>query len=284
MKIVYADKLGFCFGVNEALTKIDTVIEKEKGKNIFMLGMIVHNKTVIDDLLEKGIKIINNNNNIENLNSNDIVIIRAHGVSKEIYKLLDEKRVKYYDATCIFVKRSREILVKKEKEGYQIIFIGDRDHPEVKGIVSFGKNVIIYKDFEDMKNNIKELNKKYFIIAQTTLNKNMYLDIIEYRKKYLLNSEIADTVCGATYERQKAVEKLAKIVDIVIIVGGHNSSNTKKLYNVSKNINKSSYHIERIEEIKKEWFENCETVGITAGASTPEKVIKQVEKYIKEAI
>lgn len=283
MKIVYADKLGFCFGVNEALMQIDKVMENETGKKIFMLGMLVHNKIVIEDLLKRGIKIISNND-IKNLTSNDIVVIRAHGVSKEIYKLLDEKKIKYYDATCIFVKRSRELLVKKEKEGYQIIFIGDKNHPEVKGIASFGKNIIIYENFEDMKNNLKEFNNNYFIIAQTTLNKSMYRDIIEYTKKKLLNSEIADTVCGATYERQKAVERLSKKVDVVIIVGGHNSSNTKKLYNISKSINKNSYHIEVVDEIKKKWFEKCKTVGITAGASTPEKVIKQVEKYIREAI
>ncbi|OQY10033.1 MAG: 4-hydroxy-3-methylbut-2-enyl diphosphate reductase [Fusobacteriia bacterium 4572_132] len=283
IEIVRAKKMGFCFGVKEALKLTEEIIKKEVNKRIFMLGMLVHNKEVINELKEKNVEVLEEME-LENINENDVVIIRAHGVEKKIYERLEKKKVKIYDAACVFVKKSRNMLQKYEGAGYKIIFIGDKNHPEVKGIVSYGVKVIVISN----KNNLMKFvendkDKKYFILAQTTLNKNYYNEIQEYVKKNMKNSIVGDTICGATYERQIAVEDLAKNVEMMLIVGGYNSSNTKKLYNISKKINDKSYHIETEKDLELEWLKDIKKIGITAGASTPAKSIKGIEQKIKEA-
>lgn len=286
-KILRAEKMGFCFGVKEAIKTVEEAMLENQGK-IYILGMLVHNQQVIEGILKKGVIIIDEKDILEDkikLNEEDSVIIRAHGTIKKIMDILESKKVKMYDAACIFVKKSRKILSDKEKENYKIIFIGDRFHPEVIGIISYGKNIKVVSDLEeliDYTSNTKE--EKYFVLAQTTLNKNKYEKIKKFVKENLKNSEIYDTICGATYERQKAVEKLSNKVDIMLIIGGKNSSNTKKLYNISKEINNETYHIETDIELKKEWFCNKNVIGIAAGASTPEESIIQIEKKIKEEL
>ncbi len=282
MQIVRAKKMGFCFGVKEALKIAEEVIAEHNEKKVYMLGMLVHNAKVMENLDKKGVKIIEEED-IEKLSENDVVILRAHGVSEKTYEKLFEKKLKIYDAACIFVKKSRELLVTKEKEGYNILFVGDRNHPEVKGIVSYGRNVKIVSNMEEIKEFIEKLSgkEKYFVLAQTTLNKKEFNIIKDILKEKFPTIEIGDTICGATYERQLAIEELAKNVELVLIVGGVNSSNTRKLYNISKTINPSSYYIEKKEDIKNEWFEGKEIIGITAGASTPEESIVEVEEYLK---
>lgn len=283
IEIIRAKKMGFCFGVKEALTLTQKVIQEKSNKKVFMLGMLVHNKQVIDELKKQNVEVLAENE-LEKIKKDDIVIIRAHGVEKEVYDALEKRKADIYDAACIFVKKSRNMLRKYEKEGYKIIFIGDKDHPEVKGIVSYGENVIITSNKEKFIEKVKEnRNERYFILAQTTLNKNYYKEIKEYVNLNLQNSIIGDTICGATYERQKAVEELAEKVDVMLIVGGYNSSNTRKLYTISKKINKKSYQIETVEDLNLDWLKNIDKLGITAGASTPAKSIKGIEQKIKEA-
>lgn len=283
MEIIRAEKMGFCFGVKEAINIAEKVLEKDNEHEIYTLGMIVHNKTVIDELEEKGIKIIDEDD-LDRLKTGDSVIVRAHGTKKEIYSKLDNKKIKQYDAACVFVKRARKLLEEHEKKGYKIIFVGDKEHPEVKGIISYGKNVKVVKDFEELKKIVTNEKEYYYLLAQTTLNSKKFDKIKEYIKNNFKNALIGDTICGATYERQMAVEELAKKVEMVLVIGGKNSSNTKKLYNISKSINLKTYHVESKHDLKKEWFEGKKRIGITAGASTPEKSIIEIEKQIREEI
>ncbi|MGM0508177.1 MAG: 4-hydroxy-3-methylbut-2-enyl diphosphate reductase [Fusobacteriota bacterium] len=287
VSIKRAKKMGFCFGVKEALTDTEKIISENPDKNIYMFGMLVHNKDVIKRLTEKGLKIISQKD-ISHLTPEDIVIIRAHGIKKEIQNKLKKTGVKVYDLACIFVKKSRDILEQKQKQGFKIIFIGDENHPEVKGIISYGDNTEIISGYKEIKNYKFENDKKYYILEQTTLNNIEFKKIKKYLKENKLssNTEIGNTICGATYERQKATEELAKTVDMIFIIGGYNSSNTKKLYKIARKINNKSYHIENHEDIKKTWFENKRNlrIGITAGASTPAESIKNVEKIIEEEI
>jgi len=281
MEILRAEKMGFCFGVKEAIKTAEQVSEEYCNSKIYILGMLVHNKEVMKEMSERGILILEEEN-LEKLNSEDIVIVRAHGTTEEIYKKLKDKNVKIFDSACVFVKKSRNLLKNKEESGKKIIFVGDKEHPEVIGIISHGKNVITVADFEEFKKIEIDKNISYYVLAQTTLNKNSFNDIKEYIEKNYSNIEVGDTICGATYERQKAVEKLAGIVDIMLIVGGYNSSNSKKLLNISKQLNEKSYLIETKEDLKMEWMKGCSKVGITAGASTPEKSIQEIEKLLKE--
>lgn len=293
MEIKRAEKMGFCFGVAGAINLCNKIEqeresnnEKEKNfdGNLFILGMLVHNKNVTADMENKGFKTLSEEDLKEGkvkLNKKDTVIIRAHGTTKEIYDILEEEKVKIYDATCVFVERIRKALISAEKNGKKIIFIGDKYHPEVKGIVSFGNDVIIVNSFEEFINLEIDEDKEYCLLTQTTLNKELFFKIKKYTENNYKNIEIFSKICGATYERQKAVEKLAGEVDIVLIVGDNKSSNTKKLYEISKSVNEKSYLLQDKTEIDFSWFNNVKKVGITAGASTPEEIILEIEKEIR---
>ncbi len=288
MEIIRADKMGFCFGVKEAVELAHELARDNSGKRIYMLGMLVHNEQVIEVLKKLKIKIITEKEVLETdgetLKKNDIVVIRAHGTTKQLYDILEKKEVTIYDAACIFVKKARKLLVEKQREGKDIIFIGDKDHPEVKGIISFGKDVQVFLNFDELKKANIDSSKRYFLLAQTTLNKNIFEDIEKYVSLNYPNIEIGNTICGATYERQKAVEKLALEVDVVLVVGGKNSSNTKKLFNIAREINPRSYLIQTKNEIELSWLKGIKKVGITAGASTPEESIIEIENSIREEV
>ncbi|WP_319203549.1 4-hydroxy-3-methylbut-2-enyl diphosphate reductase [uncultured Ilyobacter sp.] len=287
MEIVRAEKMGFCFGVREAVELSEALSIKEKNKRIFMLGMLVHNEHVIEDLRKKGIEILEEETLIKNeddLKEGDVVIIRAHGTIKEIYDKLKEKKVEIHDAACSFVTEIRNTLVEMEKKGYDTIFIGDRNHPEVKGIISFGERVYIFKDLDELRDSGIDKNGKYAVLTQTTLNKNNFEKVKEYINNYFPNAEIFNKICGATFVRQKAAEKLAGEVDMVLVIGGKKSSNTKKLYDISKGINPNTYLIQEAEDICLNWFAGIKKVGITAGASTPEKIIKKIENKLRGII
>ena len=275
-----AEKMGFCFGVKEAVDLAESINADNK---VYMLGMLVHNEQVIKNLENRGIEVVSEEDVLQgkdNIKPNDTVIIRAHGTIKKIYEILNEKNVTIYDVACIFVKRSREELIKHEKDGYKILFVGDKYHPEVRGIISFGDDVEVIKDFEELKNYNFDDSKKYYILAQTTLNKNLYREMTDYIEENYSNCKVGNTICGATFERQKAVEKLATEVDVMLIVGGKNSSNTKKLYNLSREINKKSHLIQTYEDINFDWFEDGDRIGITAGASTPDEIVEKIESIL----
>ena len=285
MEIKRAEKMGFCFGVAGAINLCNKIIdEKNFEGNLFILGMLVHNTKVTSDMEKKGFRTLSEEDLREkkiNFSKKDVVIIRAHGTTKEIYDILEKERVKIYDATCVFVERIRKALIEAEANGKKIIFIGDKNHPEVKGIVSFGKNVEIVNSFEEFKGLHIDENEHYCLLTQTTLNKELFFQIKDYINEKYENIEISSKICGATYERQKAVEKLAKEVDIVLIVGDNKSSNSKKLYEISKSVNEKSYLIQDMTELNSSWFDNVEKIGITAGASTPEEIILEIENEIR---
>ena len=286
MEIIRAKHMGFCFGVTGAINVCEEILKdkENKGRRTFILGMLVHNENVVEKLKKSGFEIVQEEdiiNDKDNLQEGDIVVIRAHGTIKNIYDKLVERKVEIHDATCIFVSKIRKTLVEKEKDGYNIIFIGDKTHPEVKGIISFGNKVTVCADLEELKMLEIDKEKKYCLLTQTTLNKKKLEKIKSYLENSYQNVKISDKICGATQVRQEAVEDLSKIVDILIVVGGKNSSNTKKLYEISKNINPNTYLIQDENDLVKEWFVGKEKIGITAGASTPEEIIINIENKIR---
>lgn len=286
MEIIRAKHMGFCFGVSGAINICNKISEDESnfGKKTYILGMLVHNEHVVKNLEEQGFKIVEESTILEGrdeLQEGDIVIIRAHGTSEKIFQILKDKKVEIHDATCVFVTQIRKTLVEMEKKGYDILFIGDKNHPEVKGIVSFGKRVNICGSLEELLNITLDPNKKYCLLTQTTLNKKKLEKIKNYIKENYLNVEILDKVCGATQVRQEAVEELAQIVDLLIVIGGKTSSNTKKLYDIATSYNPNTYLIQDETDLKKEWFQGKEKIGITAGASTPEEIVIKIENQIR---
>lgn len=289
MEIIKAEKMGFCFGVAKAIEICNNILENEtyKQKKIYVLGMLVHNEYVVKELENKGIKIVHEEeilNETDTLKEGDILVIRAHGITKKIFEKIKSKNVELFDATCVFVTNIRKTLMEMEENGYRIIFIGDKEHPEVKGIVSFGKNVIICSDLEQLKTLKIDPKIKYCLLTQTTLNTKKLENIKSYLENNHKNVRIIDKVCGATQERQEAVKKIAEISDIVIVIGGKHSSNTKKLYDVSVEINPATYLIHDKSDLRKEWFTGKDKIGITAGASTPKEIVIEIENEIKGGI
>ena len=282
MEIIRAKHMGFCFGVLEAINVCNSLIE-EKGRK-YILGMLVHNKQVVEDMEKKGFKLVKEEElleDIDDLKENDIVVVRAHGTSKKVHEKLKERKVKVYDATCIFVNKIRQEIEIANEKGYNILFMGDKNHPEVKGVISFADNIQIFESLEEAMKVKIDSSKTYLLSTQTTLNKKKFEEVKKYFKENYQNVIIFDKICGATAVRQKAVEELAIKADIVIIVGDTKSSNTKKLYEISKKLNSESYLVENEEQLDLTIFRGKEVIGITAGASTPEETIMNIEKKIR---
>ena len=282
MEIIRAKYMGFCFGVLEAINVCNSLVE-EKGKK-YILGMLVHNKQVVEDMQRKGFKLVTEEEllqDVDSLKENDIVVIRAHGTSKKVHEKLKERKVKVFDATCIFVNKIRQEIEIANEKGYSILFMGDRDHPEVKGVISFADDIQIFESYEEATKLKIDLDKTYLLSTQTTLNKRKFEEVKKFFKENYKNVIIFDKICGATAVRQKAVEDLAVKVELMIVVGDTKSSNTKKLYEISKKLNDNTYLIENEEQLNLDIFSGKKVVGITAGASTPEETIMNIEKKIR---
>ena len=246
--------------------------------------MVVHNKDVVKEMENIGFIIVDEKDILEGtdpLKKGDTIVIRAHGTTSQIINILEKKEVEIYDATCIFVDKIKEILIERENLGDEIIFIGDKEHPEVKGIISFGKKVNVLKNLEELKESSLDKSKRYSVLTQTTLNKSKFLEIKEYLEKYYSNAQIFDRICGATSERQEATKKLANNCDIIIVIGDLKSSNSKKLLEVAKAENPNSYLVQNDEELDMSIFSESMKIGITAGASTPEDIIKKIVNKIR---
>ena len=274
MKIEKARSYGFCFGVKRA------VEIAEESKDAVTLGPLIHNPLEIERLAKNyNVKYIDT---IEDIDENiKRVIVRTHGIPKEKLKKLKEKNVEIIDATCPFVKKPQEIVEEMSKRGYDIVIFGDKNHPEIQGVMSYSihNRVYVVLTPKELKN-IK-LKEHIATVAQTTRKIENYLEIADYLIKNYKEVRVFNTICNATYENQIAVKLLAKKADIMIIIGGKNSSNTKQLYNIAKEFCES-YLVESEEELKKEWFDGKAHCGISAGASTPEWLVEKIISKIKE--
>lgn len=283
-EIKVAKSAGFCFGVDRAVKLVYGELEKGN-KSVATLGPIIHNADVVNDLTDKGVRIADS---VDDLKEGEKAVIRSHGVGKKIYEGLDQKGNSYIDATCPFVARIHKIVREKTEEGYFILIAGDKDHPEVQGIVGHcDENYYVFKDEDQLKSffskNYKNLEKKLAIVAQTTYNILIWGECLKVIPKYDENILVFDTICNATSQRQSDAALLSKEVDVMIVVGGKNSSNTIKLYNVCSE-NCPSYHIENADELYSLNLKNAEKIGITAGASTPAYIIKEVQNTMAEIL
>ena len=273
MKIELADSYGFCFGVKRAIR----IAENTKDSATY--GELIHNAEEINRLKEHfNVKTLNTMQDLENENS---IIIRTHGITKKDLDAFKSQNKKIIDATCPFVSKPQNIVEKMSKDGYDIVIFGDKNHPEVKGIMSYAlKNVFVVLNTDELMN--KKISNKVAVVSQTTKKVEEFTKIVSFLITRSKEVRVFNTICNATLENQKAVEKLAKKADVMIIIGGKNSSNTKQLYLISKQICSDSYHIENESELEKEWFKGKNLCGISAGASTPDWIIASVSNKIRE--
>ena len=278
MEVVVAKSAGFCFGVKSA---VDTVYsEVEKGKKIYTFGPIIHNEEVVKDLEEKGVVVLESEEELQAL-TEGTVIIRSHGVEKRIQKMIEEKGLECIDATCPFVKRIHRIVEEAGKENNEVVIAGNAGHPEVEGIVGWtDANATIIESVEEANEFQKKTDNKMCLVSQTTFNYKKFQDIVEIFEKKGYNGSVVNTICNATEERQTEARKIAASVDVMIVIGGKHSSNTRKLYEICKQECENTYFIQTLDDLHLEIPKSVRLVGITAGASTPKNIIEEVQNYV----
>lgn len=275
-KIIVTQNAGFCFGVERA-TKIAFDASKEHKQDLYTLGPIIHNPQVVENLEKEGVKARNELDEIEG----GTVIIRSHGVSSDVMDKARRRDLKILDATCPFVKKAQKNAEKLSREGYTVLIIGDGKHPEVQGIVSYVKGDVFVAGTTEEARKIPKI-KKLGIVAQTTQSLENFNKIVDICMDNAEEVNICNTICDATEVRQEESVELAKKVDCMIVIGGYNSANTKRLTSLCLEIQPNTHHIESASEIKRDWVKNVKMVGITAGASTPSEAIDEVKKKVTE--
>jgi len=273
MKIELAKSYGFCFGVKRAIK----IAESNPGSAT--LGPLIHNNMEISRLKKDfNVSLVES---LEDVKPGSATVIRTHGIPKNDLKELRAKNTKVIDATCPFVTKPQQIAEEMSQEGYDIVIFGDKNHPEIKGVMSYATGpvyaVLSIEELEKI-----HLRERVAIIAQTTRKIEEYNKIINWLVPRYKEVRVFNTICNATFENQDAAKELAKRADVMIVIGGKQSSNTKQLYSICKNCCSDSYHIESKDELQKEWFDGKKLCGVTAGASTPEWIIEEIIGKIRE--
>jgi len=268
---------GFCYGVKRAVELANKSALYRDGP-VYSLGPIIHNKQVVDELISRGINVIDS---LSGAAPGSRVIIRSHGVGPEIINEAKHLNIDIVDATCPFVAKAQRIAGNITGEGIQAVVVGDRDHPEVRGIIGWtGGKALVVADREEVLD--KQFPQRVGVLAQTTQTEANFNNVVNALKKKCREVDVYNTICNAAGERQKSAVEVSRKVDAMVVVGGTNSSNTAKLAELCTAQGTPTYRVETADELQKKWFEGRKTVGITAGASTPQRIIEEVERRMKE--
>ncbi|MEW3478328.1 4-hydroxy-3-methylbut-2-enyl diphosphate reductase [[Clostridium] symbiosum] len=278
--VTVAKTAGFCFGVKRAVEKVYEQIEKGKTP-IYTFGPIIHNEEVVRDLEERGVKVLETAEELRQL-TDGVVVIRSHGVGKDIYDILEKNGIEIIDATCPFVKKIHRIVSEQNENGRRVIIVGNGKHPEVEGIKGWGNDdTLVIETAEEFEKLQISDGEKLCIVAQTTFNYNKFQDLVEKISKTRYDILVLNTICNATQERQVEARQIASQVDVMIVIGGRNSSNTQKLYEICRRECKETYYIQTLKDFKPEKAGSVRSVGITAGASTPNQIIEEVHTNVR---
>ena len=285
MEVKLAKSAGFCFGVKRAVETVYEQIEEQKAADkklpIYTYGPIIHNEQVVKDLEDKGVRVLESREDLEAVREG-IVVIRSHGIGKEICELIGKKGLICVDATCPFVKRIHNIVEKESVRGRQIVIIGNPGHPEVEGIKGWCSSpAVVVESEKDAENLVPEKDREICVVSQTTFNYNKFQDLVEILKKSGYNGSVVNTICNATEERQTEAKEIASEADVMIVIGGAHSSNTRKLYEICRQECAQTFFIQSLADLKLELPESVRLVGITAGASTPNNIIEEVQSYVR---
>lgn len=279
MEVILAKTAGFCFGVKRA---VDTVYKEAGKKNVYTYGPIIHNSEVVNDLKKKGVEVINSREELEALEEGT-VIIRSHGVAREIYDLIYKKGLELVDATCPFVRKIHKIVEKAGNDGNQVIIVGSEQHPEVQGIKGWCTGEVHIISEASQLDGI-DLNKPTTLVSQTTFNYKKFQDLVEIIKKKEYNICISNTICNATEERQNEARRIARRADAMIVIGDSSSSNTRKLYEICKTECQETFYIQTLSGLELDKLKSSDCIGITAGASTPNNIIEEVYTNVRRKL
>ena len=282
MSVELAKTAGFCFGVKRAVDTVYQQIEQYRGEKIFTYGPIIHNEEVIKDLRSHGVEVLNDEEELKTADA-DVVVIRSHGVAKYIYDIMEERGITCVDATCPFVKKIHKIVAEKSAEGSYIVIVGNGEHPEVQGIRGWaGEQVTVVQTPEDAERfELPDKDQKVCIVAQTTFNYNKFKELVEIISKKRYDIVVLNTICNATKERQTEARQIAARVDAMVVIGDKRSSNTQKLFEICKEECLNTYYIQTLDDLDINQLRSVETVGITAGASTPNNIIEEVQNNVR---
>ena len=286
MEVILAEHAGFCFGVQRA---VDTVYEQiesneNEGRPIYTFGPIIHNEEVVGDLQKRGVRVLDSLADAETVPKGErgTVIIRSHGVEKSVCERLKALGYEVVDATCPFVKRIHNIVEKESAAGKSIVIVGNAGHPEVEGIKGWSVSATyVVESVEEAENLACSPGEKLCIVSQTTFNYKKFQDVVEILKERGYNGSVVNTVCNATEVRQAEARELAARVDVMIVIGGNHSSNTRKLYEICRQECEMTYYIQTLDDLHLRLPESVRLVGITAGASTPNNIIEEVQNYVR---
>ena len=279
MKVTLAKSAGFCFGVKRAVEMVYK--EAETGTKVYTLGPIIHNEQVVQDLEQKGVRVIDTPEELSKA-EDATVIIRSHGISADVYHQLEDKKVRIVDATCPFVSKIHRIVEKKYQEGSGIVIVGNANPPEVEGINGWCNGAAtVIGSVSEAENYSQEPARKLCVVAQTTFNYKKFKDIVDIFSKKSYDINVMNTICNATEERQTEAAAIAGDSDAMIVIGGKHSSNTQKLYEICKNVCPDTHFIQTLDDLDLKQFQSFRSVGITAGASTPNTIIKEVQSYVR---
>lgn len=279
MEVRLAKSAGFCFGVRRA---VETVYEQiERGGKIYTFGPIIHNEEVVKDLTLKGVTVLESVEELMEV-THGTVVIRSHGVPREVYRIIEERGLECVDATCPFVKRIHGIVGTESAKGKEIVVIGNAGHPEVEGIRgwSSSRTTVVESNEEALKYEPKNDNE-ICLVSQTTFNYNKFQELVEIFQKKGYNMSVVNTICSATEERQTEAKEIAGQAGAMIVIGGNHSSNTRKLYEICRKECENTYFIQTLDDLQLELPNSVRLVGITAGASTPNNIIEEVQNYVR---
>ena len=282
MKVTLAKSAGFCFGVKRAVDMVYEQIEDAKERPIYTYGPIIHNEEVVKELAEKGVRVIAEDEDLHGLEPGT-VIIRSHGVGRKVKEDLENAGFTIVDATCPFVQKIHRYVAKYAEEGYFVLIVGSESHPEVQGIIGWMPNdsyavISTPQDLEDLALD----GEKICIVSQTTFNYNKFQELVEIIRKKGYDILVLNTICNATEERQSEAAMIARDVDAMIVIGGKHSSNTQKLFEICKKECQDTYYIQTKEDLDLSVLQSISNVGLTAGASTPNKIIEEVQKICQK--
>ncbi len=284
MHVILAKSAGFCFGVKRAVETVYREAQKG-GQPIYTYGPIIHNEEVVADLEQKGVAVVHS---VDELGENPkgTVIIRSHGVEKKIYDEIRALGFEIVDATCPFVLKIHRLVDQYSRDGYHVVIIGNDTHPEVEGIKgwSIPEQTTVIGNREDAEKFSLSSEKKVCIVSQTTFNYNKFQELVEIMTKKGYDITVLNTICNATEERQTEAEQIAREADAMIVIGGRASSNTQKLFEICKKECENTYYIQTMKDLDLSRLKSTDNVGITAGASTPNNIIEEVQKNVRNEL
>jgi 4-hydroxy-3-methylbut-2-enyl diphosphate reductase len=272
MEVKLARKRGFCFGVEDAIELAERTVSANEPGHVVALGPVIHNRQVVEDLEQAG---LNQSGDLEVLDSGTTVLIRSHGAAPDTYERAKQKELSIVDATCVLVKKAQTVVKKLHEEGYQVVMIGDENHPEVKGVIGYAPDVIVIDSENDIDTMLPQ-RAKLGIVAQTTHTPEHVAHMIgAIAARPFRELKVVNTLCLEVVRRQEAVAELCDEVDVMFVLGGLHSANTRELARISEEKGRRTFHLETWEQFKPEMVEGCKVAGITAGASTPDHIINE---------